>query len=503
MPLEERRRLLAGIPFRLPVARVRALAGDTPWEHACREGWEGVIAKRRDAPYQAGRSKLWLKMKCEATQELVIGGFTDPQGARVGLGALLVGYFEKADLVFAGKVGTGFNTALLTDLRAAPGRDRADQAPVHCGHRLAKIPSALGPPGSRRPGRVHGMDGAQQASPSSAARRPSRQGRARRGPGAAVITHPDKVLFPDDGITKGELAAYYDHRAAHAPAPAAAPITMERFPAGIGAKGFLQKDVVKGFPAWLKRVEAPKKGGTVHYALAGDRRSLAWLANQNTIAMHVWASRAPRLDRPDVCVFDLDPSREDPDVLRTVVLGLRDLLVELGHPSWVKTSGSKGFHVVVRLAPRATFGDSSRLASHVAGVFVQRFPKLLTQEFSKADRRGRILVDIGRNRAGATFVAAYSLRAKPGAPVSAPCTWEEIEQVAVRRRSVAHDGDARGERGRSVGGAGAAPRCDDICYWLSVIGYCIELLVIGYCLDRGAAFHAQYPITNEQSTNSK
>ncbi len=247
-----------------------------------------------------------------------------------------------------------------------------------------------------------------------------------------MITHPDKVLFPDDGITKRELAAYYDAIAPFMlPHLRQRPITMERFPAGIGTKGFLQKDVVKGFPRWLKRVEAPKKGGTVHYALAGDRRSLAWLANQNTIAMHVWASRAPRLDRPDLCVFDLDPSREDPDVLRTVVLGLRDLLVELGHPSWVKTSGSKGFHVVVRLEPRATFDDSSRLASRVADAFVQRFPKLLTLEFSKADRRGRILVDIGRNRAGATFVAAYSVRAKPGAPVSAPCTWEEIEQGVV------------------------------------------------------------------------
>ena len=247
-----------------------------------------------------------------------------------------------------------------------------------------------------------------------------------------MITHPDKVLFPDDGITKRELAAYYDAIAPFMlPHLRQRPITMERFPAGIGTKGFLQKDVVKGFPRWLKRVEAPKKGGTVHYALAGDRRSLAWLANQNTIAMHVWASRAPRLDRPDLCVFDLDPSREDPDVLRTVVLGLRDLLVELGHPSWVKTSGSKGFHVVVRLEPRATFDDSSRLASRVAGAFVQRFPKLLTLEFSKADRRGRILVDTGRNRAGATFVAAYSVRAKSGAPVSAPCTWEEIEQGVV------------------------------------------------------------------------
>ena len=247
-----------------------------------------------------------------------------------------------------------------------------------------------------------------------------------------MITHPDKVLFPDDGITKGEVAAYYDRIApTMLPHLRRRPITMERFPAGIGAKGFLQKDVVKGVPAWLKRVEAPKKGGTVHYALAGDRRSLAWLANQNTIALHVWASRAPRLDRPDICVFDLDPSREDADALRTAVLGLRDVLTELGHRSWVKTSGSKGFHVVVRLTARSTFGDSSRLASRVADTLVERFPKLLTQEFSKADRHGRILVDIGRNRAGATFAAAYSVRAKPGAPVSAPCTWEEVERGDV------------------------------------------------------------------------
>ena len=117
LPLVERRRLLAGLRFRSPVAQVTPLAIDEPWKHACREGWEGVIAKRLDAPYESRRSRYWLKMKCEATQELVIGGFTDPQGARVGLGALLVGYFEKGGFVFAGKVGTGFNTALLTELR--------------------------------------------------------------------------------------------------------------------------------------------------------------------------------------------------------------------------------------------------------------------------------------------------------------------------------------------------------------------------------------------------
>ena len=247
-----------------------------------------------------------------------------------------------------------------------------------------------------------------------------------------MITHPEKVMFPDDGITKGDLAEYYETVAdVMVPHLRGRPITMERFPSGLGAKGFLQKDVVKGFPAWLERVEAPKKGGTVHYPLAGDRRSLQWLANQNTITMHVWPSRAPRIEKPDVCVFDLDPSRDEPEVLRDSALALRDLLLEHGVRSWVKTSGSKGFHIVTRLAPKATFGDSSHFADLVANILVQRKPKHLTLEFSKADRHGRILIDTGRNRQGATFAAAYTVRARPGAPVSAPCTWEELERGVV------------------------------------------------------------------------
>ena len=259
----------------------------------------------------------------------------------------------------------------------------------------------------------------------------SRGGRTPATP--VVITHPEKVLFPDDGITKAELAAYYDAVAdVMLPHVTQRPVTLERFPAGIGAKGFLQKDVVKGFPAWLARVEAPKKDGTVHYALANDRPSLVWMANQNTVTLHVWPSRAPRLDRPDVCVFDLDPSRDEPETLRASVLALRDLLLEHGVTSWVKTSGSKGFHVVTRLGPRATFTSSSTFADSVAAVLVQRRPKDLTLEFSKAARRGRILIDTARNRQGATFAAAYTVRARPGAPVSAPCTWDEIERGVVQ-----------------------------------------------------------------------
>jgi bifunctional non-homologous end joining protein LigD len=248
---------------------------------------------------------------------------------------------------------------------------------------------------------------------------------------AVTITHPEKVLFPDDGITKGEVAAYYAAVAdIMLPHVRGRPVTMERFPAGIDAKGFLQKNVVKGFPAWLQRAELPKKGGTVFYPLAEDARSLQWMANQNTVTLHVWPSRMPEPWQPDVCVFDLDPAHDDPAPLRRAALGLRDLLVELRLASVVKTSGSKGFHIVVPLVPTGA-GAVSRFADAIAAQLIARIPDLVTQEFSKADRGGRILIDIGRNRPGATMAAAYTLRARSGAPVSAPCTWDEIESGAV------------------------------------------------------------------------
>lgn len=258
-----------------------------------------------------------------------------------------------------------------------------------------------------------------------------------QGPGTVAITHPEKVLFPDDGITKGEVAEYYEAIAPiMIPHMRGRPVTMERYPGGIGKKGFWQKSVVKGFPAWLPRVDVPKKDGTVHHLLVNDLRSLLWMANQNTITPHVWVSRAPDLYHPDVCVFDLDPSRDDePDALRGAALALRALLEELGLPSWVKASGSKGFHIVVPLDEAATTGEVARFAHRVGTELVTRDPDRLTQEFSKADRGGRIYVDTGRNGYGATFAAAYTVRAKPGAPVSAPCTWEEVERGDVQPRT--------------------------------------------------------------------
>jgi bifunctional non-homologous end joining protein LigD len=206
---------------------------------------------------------------------------------------------------------------------------------------------------------------------------------------------------------------------------------MERYPSGIGKKGFWQKDVSKGFPSWLERVAVPKKDGVVHHPVITDTRSLMWITNQNTITQHVWTSRLPELYYPDICVFDLDPSTDDWGAVRAAALGLRELLKKLGLPSWVKTTGSKGFHIIVPLDGTADMGNVARFANEVGTLFTTLAPEALTQEFSKADRRGRIYVDTGRNGYSATFAAPYTVRAKPGAPVSAPCTWEELERGQV------------------------------------------------------------------------
>jgi bifunctional non-homologous end joining protein LigD len=250
--------------------------------------------------------------------------------------------------------------------------------------------------------------------------------------GRVTITHPEKVLFPDDGITKGELVEYYRAIAPlMLPHIARRPITMERFHRGIGEKGFFQKSVTKGFPPWLERVTVPKKNGRVHHPLVTDTDSLLWLANMNCITPHVWTARAPELTHPDLLVFDLDPSEDDVAVLRVATLLVRDTLAELGLASHVKTSGSKGFHVVVALDRSAGYDECAPFAHGVGRLLAQRHPDTFTQEFYKADRGDRILIDTGRNEFHATFAATYAVRPRTGAPVSAPCTWDEVESGAV------------------------------------------------------------------------
>jgi bifunctional non-homologous end joining protein LigD len=247
-----------------------------------------------------------------------------------------------------------------------------------------------------------------------------------------VITHPDKVLFPADGITKGDLADYYRKIAPHMlPHIVGRPVTLERFHRGISEKGIFQKNVVKGFPAWLERVEVDKKDGSVHHPVVRNEDGLLWLANQNSITPHVWTSRAPKILKPDIMILDLDPAEDDNRRLCDAALLLRDILAELGLRSWVKTSGSKGLHIAVPLDGKSDYGKVARFAHGIGERAIERDGDNLTSEFYKKDRGGRILVDTGRNEYSATFAATYAVRPRPGAPVSAPCRWDEIERCVV------------------------------------------------------------------------
>ena len=243
-----------------------------------------------------------------------------------------------------------------------------------------------------------------------------------------AITHPEKVLFPDDGITKGDLAGYYEAVAdVMVPHIRNRPVTLERFNAGIKGPRIFQKNVEKGFPAWLKRVQVKKKDGVVNHVLIADVRGLLWVSNQNSITPHVWVSRAPKIMKPDLMVFDLDPSDDDPARLRKGALTLRGLLEELGLESWVKTSGSKGYHIAVPLDAKADFGKVATFAHAVGKLLIERDPKNFTGEFYKKDREGKIFIDTGRNEYSATFAATYAVRPRAGAPVSAPITWDELK----------------------------------------------------------------------------
>ncbi len=248
--------------------------------------------------------------------------------------------------------------------------------------------------------------------------------------GGVTITHPQKLLFDEPPVTKGELAAYYDSVAPTLlPHLRGRPLTLERYPEGIGSPGFLQKSVVRGVPSWLERITVPKVGGVVHHPSVADRRSLRWIANQNTVTIHIWPSRAPFLSRPDLCVIDLDPPADDAsDRLRPVMQVLREIVTMMRLAAWIKTSGSRGYHIVTPLGSRSSFERSAALAERIANRLAEACPEHVTREFRKRNRQGRIYVDVARNRRGATVAAAYAVRARPGAPVSAPCTWDEVAE---------------------------------------------------------------------------
>ncbi|MER6298044.1 non-homologous end-joining DNA ligase [Kitasatospora sp. NPDC001539] len=249
-----------------------------------------------------------------------------------------------------------------------------------------------------------------------------------RAGGRTVELHrADKVLFPADGITKAQLADHYRAVARRMlPQLRGRPLMLERHPDGIDAPAFMQKDVPGYFPAWVHRAELPKADGTVTYPVCDDTATLLYLADQACITPHRFLSRADRPDHPDRLVFDLDPPGEEFTPVREAALLLRELLDELGLPSAVMTTGSRGLHVLVPLDRRADFDEVRSFAREVAGLLVARHPDRLTTEARKRARAGRLYLDLQRNAYAQTAVAPYAVRALPGAPVAAPVGWDDV-----------------------------------------------------------------------------
>jgi bifunctional non-homologous end joining protein LigD len=248
-----------------------------------------------------------------------------------------------------------------------------------------------------------------------------------------TITHPERELFPEDGITKGDLADY--HRAVAdvlVPHLRDRPLMLQRFPEGIGKSGFYQKEAGRGVPKWLRTVEVAKEGGVVHHPVVDDVDSLLALTNLSVVSFHRWPSRADALAQPDVLVIDLDPSTDDFDDVRRAARWTRALLDELELASALMATGSRGLHVVVPLDRSADTGAVDAFAADVARVLAARHPEELTAEFSKAARRGRLYRDTPRNGWAQTAIAPYSVRPRRAAPVATPITWDELEDPDVR-----------------------------------------------------------------------
>lgn len=252
-------------------------------------------------------------------------------------------------------------------------------------------------------------------------------GKARIGRHAVSLSSLDKVLFPDVGVTKGDLIEHYRRVAARmVPHMKGRPVSMHRFPDGIEGEGFYQKAAPDYFPDWIRRVTVEKEGGTVEHVICDNAATLVYLANQNCITPHVWLSRADRLHHPDRLIFDLDPPGDDFDAVRFAAGALRALLGELGLDPFLMTTGGRGLHLLVPLDRRADFDAVRGFSRDAADVLAARHPDRLTTEARKNKRRGRLFLDVMRNSYAQTAVPPYAVRARKGAPVAVPIAWREL-----------------------------------------------------------------------------
>ena len=455
LPLSERKARLRDVLDK----RVTSVAysehfedGEALFRVAQEQHLEGVIAKRLDCPYKQRRTRDWLKIKTENNEEFVVAGYTRGEGRRAGtFGALVLAVNDGDELRYVGNVGTGFNDAEIRKLlkllkplhrdaspfREAPKMPRVRRGDVqwvepqlvaqvrfgewtHDDH--LRHPSYLGIREDKEAGEVTAELPIDPV--------------VRKGKRELKLSNLEKLFWPDEGITKGDLLRYYrDVAPALVPHLKGRPFTMRRYPDGANGKAFFQKDAPSHMPDWIDRyralVSTRDKSRTkkwVEFPVVNDELALLWMVNMGCIDMNAWYSRVDKPDRPDFVLFDLDPTPEVPWTQTVeVALILKELLDALELESFPKTSGGKGFHVLVPLDRRSTYDESRHFSEIVAGAIARTHPKLATTEWSKARRRG-VLIDSNQNGEGKTIASAYSVRPKPGAPVSTPLAWDEVNE---------------------------------------------------------------------------
>ncbi len=429
------------------------------------QGLEGVVGKRADAPYREGRSPAWRKVRAERTGDFAVVGFTAPGGSgRVGLGALQLAVRAPAGFVYAGSVGTGFSDRELASLtERLSARVRPDPVcpvpreaqkgstwvePELCvevrflewtEEGLLRHPAFLRLREDKRPEECvkEGEEPPSPRPPPPAER--SAAGGEGQGEGAEplVFSNLDKPYFPEDGFTKGHLVEWYRTVAPFLlPYLRDRPLVLTRFPDGIHGKSFFQKDAPEWTPAWVRRVRvwSEERGAEVEHFVCDDERTLLYLANLGTIPIHLWASRSPELGRPDWCVIDLDPKEAPFAHVVEIARAARALCEEIGLPCHPKTTGQSGLHLLLPLGQQLTHEQSRQLAGLLGRVLCEELPAIATMVRTPSARGGKVYVDTLQNGQGKTIAAPYCVRPRPGAPVSAPLRWSEVNGKLDPRR---------------------------------------------------------------------
>ncbi|MGW9333335.1 DNA ligase D [Bosea sp. NPDC055594] len=426
--------------------------GQTMLRHACRMGLEGVISKRVEAPYRSGRGRDWIKSKCTQRQEFVIAGYVPSKASRNQLGSLVLGYHEGGELKPAGRVGTGFTRKSAANLKRRLDAIAAETAPFEgaAGRErgivwvkpelVAEI--AFGSWTASKTLRHSAFLGLREDKPADEVieEKPTKASanrarsaaklvppRAPRRETTVTLSNPDKPLWPDIGFTKQNLLDYYASVWERmAPFVVERPLSLLRAPDGIGGQVFFQKHAGAGLHKSISRMK-DKDGEELLFIRDFD--GLAALVQLGTVEIHLWGAKVDAVETPDQVIFDLDPDKSVPmERVRAAALTVRARLDELGFASFLKTSGGKGFHVVMPLKPKAGWDEIKAFARDFAKAMEQAQPKLYTATLSKQARKGRIFVDYLRNGRGATAIAPFSTRARPGAAVAMPVAWEMLEE---------------------------------------------------------------------------